>query len=190
MFTYKASTALVTGASKGLGAAFAEALAARGMNLIFVARSTGELNACPRASVPANTGGKRTILNVDLSDPESPQRIADEVQSRGIHVRRREHSEGFRSKMCGRLPRTLARSSGNLAVETISKGNCGSVSWDGNGKNGPPLSFEVVLFGPFTWVAIRTQSPVCKWIRRFERARRIWRLLVDDSHLGPALPEH
>jgi short-subunit dehydrogenase len=53
---FKASTALVTGASKGLGAAFAEALAARGMNLIFVARSTGELNACPRASVPTNTG--------------------------------------------------------------------------------------------------------------------------------------
>jgi hypothetical protein len=90
--------------------------------------------------------------SLDLSDPEGPQRIADQVQSRGIHVRRREHSEGFRSKMCGRLPRTLARSSGNLAVETISKGSCGSVSWDGNGKNGPPLSFEVVLFGPFTWV--------------------------------------
>jgi cytochrome c biogenesis protein CcdA len=29
--------------------------------------------------------------------------------------------------MCGRLPRTLARSSGNLAVETSSKGSCGSV---------------------------------------------------------------
>jgi short-subunit dehydrogenase len=57
MFNCKASTALVSGASKGLGAAFAEALAARGMNLILVARSTGELNACPRASVPTNTAG-------------------------------------------------------------------------------------------------------------------------------------
>jgi short-subunit dehydrogenase len=44
MFDYSGSTALVTGASKGLGAAFAEALAERGMNLILVAGSTNELN--------------------------------------------------------------------------------------------------------------------------------------------------
>jgi NADP-dependent 3-hydroxy acid dehydrogenase YdfG len=44
MFNYRGSTALITGASKGLGAAFAEALAERGMNLVLVARSTNELN--------------------------------------------------------------------------------------------------------------------------------------------------
>jgi hypothetical protein len=86
MFNYKASTALVTGASRGLGAAFAEALAARGMNLVLVARSTGELNALSSRLYSNKYGGQHTILNVDLSDPDSPQRIADQVESRGIQV--------------------------------------------------------------------------------------------------------
>jgi short-subunit dehydrogenase len=43
MFTYKGSTALITGASKELGAAFAKELAGRGMNLVLVARSINAL---------------------------------------------------------------------------------------------------------------------------------------------------
>ena len=39
MFAYRDSTAMITGASKGLGAAFAKELAGRGMNLVLAARS-------------------------------------------------------------------------------------------------------------------------------------------------------
>src|SRR3979490_532511 len=85
MFDYRNSTALVTGASKGLGTAFAEALAERGMNLVLVARSTDELNAlstrlCAKYKVQC------TILSMDLADPSSPQRIAEEIERRGIEV--------------------------------------------------------------------------------------------------------
>jgi short-subunit dehydrogenase len=45
MVVYRGSTALVTGASKGLGEVFADALAARGMNLVLLARSVEALQA-------------------------------------------------------------------------------------------------------------------------------------------------
>ena len=43
MFAYRDSTAMITGASKGLGAAFAKELAGRGMNLVLAARSIDTL---------------------------------------------------------------------------------------------------------------------------------------------------
>jgi hypothetical protein len=94
MFDYRGSTALVTGASKGLGAVFAEALAVRGMNLVLVARSTDELNAlstrlCAKYKVQC------TILSMDLADPSSPQRIAEEIERRGIEVDLLVNNAGF-----------------------------------------------------------------------------------------------
>ena len=94
MFDFRGSTALITGASKGLGAAFAEALAERGMNLVLVARSTDELNALS-TRLYAKYKVQRTILNIDLADPSSPQRIAEEIERRGIQVDLLVNNAGF-----------------------------------------------------------------------------------------------
>lgn len=85
MFDYSGSTALVTGASKGLGVAFAEALAKRGMNLVLVARSTDKLNVLS-TRLYAKYKVRITTLSIDLADPSSPQAIAEELKRGGIQV--------------------------------------------------------------------------------------------------------
>src|SRR6202142_806299 len=93
-FDFSGSTALVTGASKGLGAAFAEGLGERGMNLVLVARSTGELNALS-TRLYAKYKVQRTVISIDLADPSSPRKIAEELERRGIQVDLLVNNAGF-----------------------------------------------------------------------------------------------
>jgi hypothetical protein len=85
MFVYRDSTALITGASKGLGKVFAETLAARGMNLVLVARSGDALQALA-ADLTARYGVKSIALNADLGDTSAATQIAEELERRGIQV--------------------------------------------------------------------------------------------------------
>ena len=85
MFNYVGSTALVTGASKGIGEAFAEQLAARGMNLVLVARSLDVLER-QAARLSAKYGVNCVALSADLADPEAAQWIAAELKRRRIDV--------------------------------------------------------------------------------------------------------
>ena len=66
------AVALVTGASSGIGAATAAALAAAGARLILSGRDPGKL-----AAVAERTGA--TAIPADLSDPAEPARLADEA---------------------------------------------------------------------------------------------------------------
>ncbi len=66
--------ALIAGASRGLGAAAAAALAADGAHVILVARTQGALEALHDRIVSA--GGKATIAPVDLTDGDSSDRLA------------------------------------------------------------------------------------------------------------------
>jgi uncharacterized protein len=85
MFVYRGSTALITGASKGLGKVFAETLAARGMNLVLVARSGDVLNAMAE-SLEEKYGVQCTALNADLGSPDAAILIGEEVERRGIQI--------------------------------------------------------------------------------------------------------
>ena len=74
----KERTALVTGASMGIGRAIAVRLAAEGVRLAIAARRKDLLEQV--ADGIEKTGGCRPVIVVaDVMQPESPQRIRDEV---------------------------------------------------------------------------------------------------------------
>lgn len=80
MFRYQGKTALITGASSGIGAAFARTLAAKGMNLILVARSQQKLQHLAEALMQQHAISVDTIV-ADLSQPETAKAVYDAVQA-------------------------------------------------------------------------------------------------------------
>ena len=85
MFVYKGKTALITGASKGLGTAFAKALAARGANVVLLARSTQTLESLAQ-SLASQYGVTCIALPIDLTAPDAAQRVEKELDARGLVV--------------------------------------------------------------------------------------------------------
>jgi len=73
-------TALVTGASKGIGAASALALAAAGAHVILVARKVKPLEGIEDAI--HDVGGTATIAPVDLTEGDSVSRLATAISGR------------------------------------------------------------------------------------------------------------
>ena len=72
--------ALVTGAGRGIGAATATALAARGAHVVLTARSADELEQVEEAIFAA--GGSATIAPLDLVETDSIARLATAVSER------------------------------------------------------------------------------------------------------------
>jgi uncharacterized protein len=85
MFAYKGSTAMITGASKGLGAAFAKELAGRGMNLVLIARSIDTLQDLAD-SLGAQYGVRGVALRADLSASDAVERIVTELESLDLKI--------------------------------------------------------------------------------------------------------
>lgn len=77
---FSGKLALVTGASKGIGAATARALAAKGAQVILVARDVKALEAVEDEIHDA--GGSATIAPLDLSEAESIARLSAAIAGR------------------------------------------------------------------------------------------------------------
>lgn len=90
------NTTLITGASSGIGEAFARALATRGHNLLLVARSEDKL-----ITLCSELGRIRSIhcqyVALDLLKPEAPARLFEETEKRGLDIDLLINNAGFGS---------------------------------------------------------------------------------------------
>ena len=87
---------LITGASSGIGEVFARKLAARGRNVLLVARSEDKLITLCNELGRSNSIRAQYVA-LDLSKPESPARLFEEVQKRGLTVDMLINNAGFGS---------------------------------------------------------------------------------------------
>jgi NAD(P)-dependent dehydrogenase (short-subunit alcohol dehydrogenase family) len=77
--------AIVTGASKGIGAATASALASEGCDVVLVARSADDLSRTA-GTIETETGRRATPFVADLSDPQEIGRLAEQWSHADILV--------------------------------------------------------------------------------------------------------
>jgi len=85
MFTYQGRTALVTGASSGIGAAFARELAARGMTTVLVARSAEALETLAQ-EIAARHGTAVHVIAQDLASADAAAQVARQVDQRQLTI--------------------------------------------------------------------------------------------------------
>lgn len=90
------NTTLITGASLGIGAAFARKLAGRGRNVFLVSRSEDKLIAL------CNELGRLTSIRaqymvLDLLEPDAPLRLFEETKKRDLEIETLINNAGFGS---------------------------------------------------------------------------------------------
>jgi short-subunit dehydrogenase len=90
------NTTLITGASSGIGEVFARKLAARGRNVLLVARSEDKLITLCNELGRSNSIRAQYVA-LDLSQPESPARLFAEAEKRGLFVDMLINNAGFGS---------------------------------------------------------------------------------------------
>jgi uncharacterized protein len=105
-------TALITGASAGIGEAFARVFAANGFDLVVTARREERLRALA-AALEARHGCRVYVAVEDLADREAPARLCARLAEEGITVDALVNNAGFG------LPGTFANTTWGRQAEFL-----------------------------------------------------------------------
>jgi len=87
-------TALITGASVGIGAAFAKELASRKMDVVLVARSQDKLEQLAE-QFQTQYNIKAHVISQDLTQPGAVQAVVDAIQKQGLTIDLLINNAGF-----------------------------------------------------------------------------------------------
>jgi short-subunit dehydrogenase len=88
---------LITGASAGIGAAFARVCAAQGWDVALTARRADRLEALAE-EIRQGWGVEAIVLPMDLADPAAPARLVAEIAARGRTVDGLVNNAGYGSR--------------------------------------------------------------------------------------------
>src|SRR3954463_11164750 len=91
---FSGTTALITGASSGLGAEFAREIARRHANLVLTARSREKLEQLA-ADLSRVNGVSVQVIVQDLAEPDGALALAKELKARNISVDHLINNAGF-----------------------------------------------------------------------------------------------
>lgn len=108
---YRTPTVLLTGASSGIGAAFARALAARGSNVVLVARRVERLTSLAD-ELRRTTSVRIETIPADLSRPTVAGELRQAAADRGVHITSLINNAGF-----GSFAPFTGADAGHLAAE-------------------------------------------------------------------------
>jgi uncharacterized protein len=106
---YRGTTVLITGASSGLGAEFAQRLAARGADLILVARRQERLDTLAQG-LRRDAGVDVVTLSHDLSRPGAGSELCGRMEAQGLRVDTLINNAGIGTHgyFAGQAPEALA----------------------------------------------------------------------------------
>lgn len=90
----KGTTALVTGASSGLGTSYAEEFARRGADVVLVARREDRLRELADR-ITAQHGVTATVIAADLAAPGAAAALRAETDARGLRIHTLVNNAGF-----------------------------------------------------------------------------------------------